>query len=65
MPEKEESIDLIKWFSEVNKDSIKFVGGKGANLGEIYNLKIPVPPGFIVTAQAYDYFIEKAKIKAY
>ncbi len=65
--QKEESdskqIDFIKWFSEVNKDSIKFVGGKGANLGEIYNLKIPVPPGFIVTAQAYDYFIEKAKIK--
>ena len=38
-------------------------GGKGANLGEMYNLKIPVPPGFVITAQAYDYFIEKAGLK--
>ena len=52
--------DLIKWFSEINKDHGKFVGGKGANLGEIFNLKIPVPEGFVVTAQAYDYFIKKA-----
>ena len=52
--------DLVKWFSELNKDSGKLVGGKGANLGEIFNLKIPVPEGFVVTAQAYDYFIKKA-----
>ena len=32
-------------------------------LAEIYNLEIPVPPGFVVTAQAYDYFIEKAELK--
>ncbi len=55
--------EFIKWFSELNKDSVKIAGGKGANLAEIYNLKIPVPPGFVVTAQAYDYFIEKAGIK--
>jgi len=66
MPEKEEksSIDFIKWFSEIGKDSIKSAGGKGANLGEMYNLKIPVPPGFMVTAQSYDYFIEKAGIQS-
>jgi pyruvate,water dikinase len=63
MSEKEDQIDFVKWFSELDKDSIKFAGGKGANLGEMYNLKIPVPPGFVVTAQAYDYFIEKAKVK--
>lgn len=54
--------DFVKWFSELNKSSGKIVGGKGANLAEIYNLKISVPPGFIVTAQAYDYFIKKADI---
>jgi pyruvate, water dikinase len=52
--------DFVKWFSEINKNSGKFSGGKGANLGEIYNLGISVPPGFVVTAQAYDYFIEKS-----
>ena len=55
--------DFIKWFSELNKDSGSVAGGKGANLSEIYNLKIAVPPGFVVTAQAYNYFIKKAGIK--
>jgi pyruvate, water dikinase len=64
MDKKEGSkkIDFVKWFSELNKDSGNVAGGKGANLSEIYNLKIPVPPGFVVTAQAYDYFIETSKI---
>lgn len=52
--------DFIKWFSELNKGSGNVAGGKGANLAEIYNLKISVPPGFVVTAQAYDFFIKKA-----
>jgi len=53
---------FVKWFHELNKDSGNIAGGKGANLAEIYNLKIPVPPGFVITAQAYDYFIKKAGI---
>ncbi len=68
MREKEEEdefldVEFVKWFSELNKDSVSVAGGKGANLGEMYNIKIPVPPGFVVSAQAYDYFIEKAGIK--
>jgi len=55
--------DFIEWFSELSKDSVGVAGGKGANLGEMFNLKVPVPPGFVITAQAYDYFIEKAGIK--
>lgn len=55
-------IDFVKWFSEMDKDSIPIAGGKGANLSEIFNLKVPVPPGFVVTAQAYRYFIDKAGI---
>jgi pyruvate,water dikinase len=63
MKEKEERLDLVKWFSELNKDSGSIAGGKGANLAEIYNAKANVPPGFVITAQAYDYFIEKAGLK--
>src|SRR3990167_7614119 len=64
MVKKEDEISegFVKWFSELNKDSGAVAGGKGANLAEIFNLKIPVPPGFVVTAQAYDYFIKKAKL---
>ncbi|MDP2628581.1 MAG: phosphoenolpyruvate synthase, partial [Nanoarchaeota archaeon] len=62
LKEERKSPEFVKWFSELNKDSGKIAGGKGANLAEIYNLKIQVPPGFVVTAQAYDYFIKKANI---
>ena len=64
MAEKEaqQGKEFIKWFSELNKSSGNIAGGKGANLAEIYNLKIPVPPGFVVTVQAYNDFIEKSGI---
>lgn len=51
---------LIKWFSELSNKDIAIAGGKGASLAEMYNNKFPVPPGFIITAQAYSYFLEKA-----
>ena len=47
----------VVWFVEVTKDDVAMVGGKGANLGEMTNADIPVPPGFIVTADAYFDFI--------
>ncbi len=65
------SEQFILWFDEVGRDDIPLVGGKNANLGEMYqNLthavsemfpdeKIQVPYGFAVTAYAYKYFIEK------
>ncbi len=52
----------VVWFEEVNKGDVGVVGGKGANLGEMINAHIPVPPGFIVTAGAYFYFLEKTGI---
>ena len=53
----------IVWFEEVGKDDIGLVGGKGANLGEMTNARLPIPYGFIITSQAYFDFIEKAGIK--
>ena len=54
--------DFVRWFSEIHKEDIPMAGGKGANLGEMYNSKFPIPPGFVVTAQAYRYFIESTGI---
>ncbi|PIY95026.1 MAG: phosphoenolpyruvate synthase [Candidatus Levybacteria bacterium CG_4_10_14_0_8_um_filter_35_23] len=48
----------IAWFSEIGKEDVAIVGGKGANLGEMTNANFPVPPGFIVTANAYYKFIK-------
>ena len=44
-------------FDEVGKDNIPQVGGKGANLGEMVGAGLPVPPGFCITAQAYQDFL--------
>jgi pyruvate,water dikinase len=53
----------VVWFKDVTKKDIPLVGGKGANLGEMTNAGIPVPSGFIVTAEAYFDFIEKTKLQ--
>jgi len=55
-------ITNIAWFRELRKEDIPIAGGKGANLGEMYNLKLPIPPGFAVTAQAYKDFLDQTKI---
>lgn len=47
----------IKWFKEINKDDAQIAGGKGASLGEMTQAGIPVPPGFVVSANAFDEFI--------
>jgi len=52
----------VVWFEDVGKEDISQVGGKGANLGEMTKAGIPVPPGFIVTAQSYYYFLEKSNL---
>ncbi|HUS52308.1 MAG TPA: phosphoenolpyruvate synthase [Candidatus Bathyarchaeia archaeon] len=53
----------IVWFDQVDKDDIGLVGGKGANLGEMTSFGIPVPPGFMVTAQAYEQFLEENQLE--
>lgn len=54
---------FIAWFDELGKEDIALAGGKGANLAEMTRAKIPVPPGFIVTAKAYFHFLKQAKLK--
>lgn len=54
----------VLWFKEIDKHDIALVGGKGANLGEMTQAKIPVPNGFCVTAQAYYYFVKESGLQA-
>ncbi len=55
---------FVVWFNEVDKGDIPLVGGKGANLGEMTKAGFPVPPGFIVTAQAYKHFLDVTRIRS-
>ncbi|MBV7334511.1 hypothetical protein KFU94_40985 [Chloroflexi bacterium TSY] len=45
-------------FSQLNKTNIPLAGGKGANLGEMTTAGFPVPPGFVLTTEAYDAFVQ-------
>ena len=44
---------LVLPFSQIDKEDIPLVGGKGANLGEMAGAGFPIPAGFCVTAEAY------------
>ena len=52
----------IRWLFELNKDSGQIAGGKGANLAEIFNSGLPVPPAFVITTNAYYHFLDSAKL---
>jgi pyruvate, orthophosphate dikinase len=45
-------------FTEGNKDLKDLLGGKGANLAEMTNLGLPVPPGFTITTDACRYYLQ-------
>lgn len=60
---KQNGGDFVKWFADLRKTDIPVAGGKGANLGELKNAGIPIPNGFVVTADAYYHFVEKTGIR--
>jgi pyruvate,orthophosphate dikinase len=46
-------------FAQGNKDQRDLLGGKGANLAEMTNLGLPVPPGFTITTEACCAYLER------
>jgi pyruvate,orthophosphate dikinase len=51
-------------FTEGNKDLKDLLGGKGANLAEMTNLGLPVPPGFTITTEACRHYLEHGNLPA-
>jgi pyruvate, water dikinase len=54
---------VVAWLEELSKDDIGLAGGKGANLGELLRAGLPVPPGFVVTSEAFLGTMEEAGIR--
>src|SRR5271169_5889523 len=48
---------LIQNLKEITKEDVSIAGGKGASLGEMMKAGIPVPPGFVILATAYEKFL--------
>ncbi|MHB1209773.1 MAG: phosphoenolpyruvate synthase [Acidimicrobiales bacterium] len=55
-------MEFVRWFKDIRLADNPLVGGKGANLGELTAAKLPVPPGFVVTSDAYRYALDHAGI---
>lgn len=53
---------FIKFFNELKKTDTKIAGGKGASLGEMSRVGIPVPPGFVILAGAFKRFLEETDL---
>jgi pyruvate,water dikinase len=53
----------ILTLEEIKKEDIPSVGGKGASLGEMYGIDLPVPKAFVVTAQAFRRFLGETGIE--
>jgi pyruvate,orthophosphate dikinase len=52
---------LVYDFAEGNKDLKDLLGGKGANLAEMTNLGLPVPPGFTITTEACQAYLKNGR----
>ena len=53
----------ILWLEEIRKEDIAAVGGKGASLGEMSSIGLPVPGGFVVTSRAFRHFLIEGGIE--
>jgi pyruvate, water dikinase len=62
VPVAEVSSD-VRWFRELSVQDTDVAGGKGANLGELARMGMPVPPGFVVTATAFSRFLEASGLR--
>lgn len=53
----------ILWLEEIRKEDIAAVGGKGASLGEMSAIGLPVPRAFVVTSHAFRRFLIESGIE--
>jgi pyruvate,water dikinase len=52
----------VLWLDTIGSDDLESVGGKGASLGELTGAGLPVPSGFVISADTYRSFIERTGI---
>lgn len=53
---------FAKTFAEVRGNDAGIAGGKGASLGEMTQAGMPVPPGFVVLASAFEQFLQETDL---
>lgn len=56
------STGIIRPLDAIGSEETAVVGGKAANLGELVNAGVPVPPGFAITVEAYQQFLAESQL---
>jgi pyruvate,water dikinase len=59
-----QDMKYILWFEQLSSESLPQAGGKGANLGEMVSIGMPVPSGFVVNTAAFEHFIKANRLDA-
>ncbi|MSU54349.1 MAG: hypothetical protein EXS48_00715 [Candidatus Staskawiczbacteria bacterium] len=55
-------MELIRDFKKLNKNDAAIAGGKGASLGEMSQVGLPVPPGFVILSESFEKFLEETDL---
>ncbi|MFH1663776.1 MAG: PEP/pyruvate-binding domain-containing protein [archaeon] len=58
-------MNFVLPFKKLSRKSVSVAGGKGAQLGEMFNSKIPVPNGFVVSAESFDFFLKENNLNPF
>jgi pyruvate,water dikinase len=53
----------ICWLADLSRGDAATFGGKAANLGELMRIGLPVPPGFVISAEAYRMAMEEGGVR--
>ncbi len=61
--DRETTDRFVAWFDELSVQDVARAGGKGANLGELATAGLPVPPGFVLLADAYLDAMDQAGVR--
>jgi pyruvate,water dikinase len=54
---------FTKTFQQLSRKDTAIAGGKGASLGEMTQAGIPIPPGFVILASAFEKFLEETNLR--
>lgn len=59
-----DAASIVRAFRDIDRTDIASVGGKAANLGELTRAELPVPPGFVITVDAYQRVYAQKEVAA-
>ncbi len=57
-------MESIRWFDDLGRGDVASVGGKGAGLGELTGVGLPVPPGFVISAEVFLRVLDETGVRS-